>query len=266
MPEEPGPGGGGPERIAAAFAGHGRRAALMPYVMGGFPDVDGSRRLAEACLDAGADLMEVGVPFSDPLADGPAIHSAATRALAAGTTLDDVLALCEAVADRVPPVLMTYFNAILARGIERFCVDACAAGAAGVIVPDLPHDESEPMRTACAASRLALVPLAAPTTTPERLQAIGADAEGFVYAVSLAGTTGERDELPAGLEETVARVRSASRLPVAVGFGISTPGQASRVADLADGVIVASRIVRAAEDGGPPAARELVVELGAAVA
>ena len=122
------------------------------------------------------------------------------------------------------------------------------------------------MRAACTGSGLALVPLVAPTTSHERLRAIGEDAQGFVYAVSLAGTTGERDDLPADLEGTVARVRSASRLPVAVGFGISTPGQAGRVAELADGVIVASRIVRAAEDGGPRAVRELVGDLAAAVA
>ncbi len=258
--------GAGPSRIAAAFAGHRRRAALMPYLMGAYPDLEGSRLSAQACADAGADLLELGVPFSDPLADGPAIHAAATHALASGATVDDVLGVCESVADRLPVALMVYVNTILARGPETFCGAAASAGAAGLIVPDLPHDETRELRTACEATGLALIPLVAPSTSDERLRAIGADARGFVYTVSVAGTTGEREELPADLTETVERVRSAADLPVAVGFGISTSAQARAVGDTADGVIVGSRVVRAAGEGGPEAVREVVASLAEALA
>ena len=251
------------DRIAAAFAGHDRRAALMPYLMGGFPDLDTSRAVARACAEAGADLVELGVPFSDPLADGPAIHAAATRALEAGVSVDDVLRVCEEASARLPVVLMVYANTVLAGGAERFVGRARDAGAAGLIVPDLPHDEAAELRAACDARDVALVPLVAPTTPPERMEAIGRDARGFVYTVSLAGVTGERGELVPGLPELVERVRAAAEpLPVAVGFGIALPEQARAVAEIADGVIVGSRVVRAAREGGAPAVHELVAELG----
>ena len=252
-------------RIRSAFEGHGRRAALMPYLMGGFPDLEASRAVGEACADAGADLVELGVPFSDPLADGPAIHDAATRALARGATLDGVLGVCQGLSERLPVVLMVYANVVLARGGAAFAARAAEAGAAGLIVPDLPHDESAELRAACDERGIDLVPLVAPTTTPERMRAIGRDARGFVYTVSLTGTTGERAELPAGLPATLARVRESTDLPVAVGFGIATADQARRAADLADGVIVGSRVVRAAGEGGPDAVRELVEGLGRAL-
>ena len=254
------------DRIAAAFAGHGRRAALMPYLMGGFPDLDDSRAVGEACAEAGADLLELGVPFSDPLADGPVIHDAATQALAAGATLDGVLSVCEALAARVPVVLMVYANVVLAGGGDVFARRAAEAGAAGLIVADLPHDEADELRAACDAAGIALVPLAAPTTPEDRLAAIGADAPGFVYTFSLTGTTGERAELPPELERTVACVRASTEVPVAVGFGISSGEHARQVAEIADGVIVGSRVVRAAGDGGPEAVRELVSELARALA
>ena len=254
------------DRIAAAFASHGRRAALMPYLMGGFPDLDTSLAVGDACIDAGANLLELGIPFSDPLADGPVIHAAATRALAEGATLQGVLRVCEALSPRVPVVLMVYANAILTRGPEAFADFAAAAGAAGLIVPDLPHDEAADLRAACDARGLALVALAAPNTPADRLAAIGRDARGFVYTVSLTGITGERRELPPELGQTVTRVREATSVPVAVGFGISTGEQASMVADIADGVIVGSRIVRAAGEGGPDAVREAVAELAEALA
>jgi len=256
----------GQERIAAAFASHGKRAALMPYLMGGFPDPGSSQAMLEAAVDAGADLIELGVPFSDPLADGPVIHEAATRALAAGATPHRVLEDCRAVADRVPVVLMVYANVVLAGGAEAFVRRAAVAGAAGLIVPDLPHDEAGPLREACQAEGLALVPLVAPGTPPERLAAIGADARGFVYAVSLTGTTGERDALPPDLAAIVERVRGATDVPVAVGFGISTSEQAAQVADLADGVIVGSRMVRAAGEGGAAAVGRTVADLAGALA
>ena len=254
------------DRIAAALADHGRRAALMPYLMGGFPDLQTSRAVGEACADAGADVVELGVPFSDPLADGPVIHAAATRALAAGVTVDDVLGVCEAIAARLPVVLMVYANTVLAGGAERFAARAAEAGAAGIIVPDLPHDEAAEMRAVCDARGLALVPLVAPTTPEDRLAAIGRDARGFVYTVSLAGTTGERDELAPALTALVARVRAAAEpLPVAVGFGIARPEQARAVAQIVDGVIVGSRVVRAAGEGGAAAVREVVGSLADAL-
>ncbi len=253
------------DRIAAAFAGHGRRAALMPYLMGGHPDPETSLAACEAAAEAGADLIELGVPFSDPLADGPVIHTAATEALEKGVTPSDVLRQCEAVADRLPVVLMVYANVIFSVGLEEYARRAAAAGAAGIIVPDLPHDESDELRAACDAQEIALVPLVAPTSTPERVEAIGRDARGFVYTVSLTGTTGERAALPPDLTDTVERVRGAAAVPVAVGFGISTAEHASAVADLADGVIVGSRVVRAAAEGGPSAVADLVSELDAAL-
>lgn len=253
------------DRIAAAFADHGRRAALMPYLMGGHPDSETSLAACEAAAGAGADLIELGVPFSDPLADGPVIHAAATEALENGVTQADVLLQCEAIADRLPVVLMVYANVIFSAGLEEYARRAAAAGAAGVIVPDLPHDESDALREACDSQEIALVPLVAPTSTPDRVEAIGRDARGFVYTVSLTGTTGERADLPPDLAETVERVRQAAEVPVAVGFGISTAEQASAVADLADGVIVGSRVVRAAAEGGPSAVADLVSELGAAL-
>ena len=238
----------------------------MPYLMGGHPDLETSAACISAAADAGADLLELGIPFSDPLADGPVIHAAGTQALAAGVRPDDVLRLCSQAAERLPVLLMVYANLVLAHGGEAFARRAADAGAAGLIVPDLPHDESQPVREACDAAGLALVPLAAPTTTDERMRAIGADARGFVYAVSLTGTTGERGELPPGLSELVARVRGATDLPVAVGFGISTAEQARSVGEVADGVIVGSRVVRAAGEAGAEGVREVVTDLAAGLA
>ena len=255
----------GVDRIAAAFASHGKRAALMPYLMGGHPGLDASAEAGLAAVEAGADLIELGIPFSDPLADGPVIHAAATEALERGATPHGVLRVCERLAERAPVVLMVYVNVVMTAGAEAFALRAAAAGASGLIVPDLPHDEADEVRAACDAEGLALVPLVAPTTTPERVASIGARARGFVYTVSLTGTTGERDRLPPALRETVAGVRQSSEVPVAVVFGISTSEHASAVADLADGVIVGSRIVRASAEGGPTAVGALVEELAEAL-
>jgi tryptophan synthase alpha chain len=249
----------GIERIAEAFASaraSGRRAALMPYLMGGFPDLDTSRRIGLAYADSGADLVELGVPFSDPLADGPVIHAAGTVALRAGINAYDVLEVAGAISERVPVVVMCYTNPILARGLERFADALLAAGASGLIVPDLPLEEAAAALAACDERGLALVPLVAPTTPEERLGRIGAQARGFVYAVALTGTTGERSSLQDGLAGVVGRAASCTMVPVAVGFGISTPEQAAAAAAAgADGVIVGTRLVRAAgEDGDPVAA------------
>jgi tryptophan synthase alpha chain len=249
------------DRIAAAFAESGKRAALMPYLMGGFPDLDTSRRIGEAYADNGADLVELGVPFSDPLADGAAIHAAGTAALRAGATLDGVLGVAQALSARVPVVVMCYANPILARGVEAFAEALAATGANGLIVPDLPLEEAPATLEACDKAGIALVPLVAPTTPDDRLKAIGQRARGFVYTVSLTGTTGERSELAKGLPEVIARVKSATEVPVALGFGIATPEQAAQAADAgADGVIVGSRLVReAAEAEDPPTQVGIVV-------
>ncbi len=243
----------GVEHIAAAFAGADKRAALMPYLMGGFPDPATSRAIGDACIDAGADLLELGIPFSDPLADGPVIAAAGTAALRAGTTTDDVLGVAEALAPRAPVVLMTYVNIVLARGVDRFVRQAADAGAAGLIVPDVPMEEAGPLLEACDATGLALVPLVAPTTPDERLREIGARARGFLYTVSVTGITGER--VGVDYATIVGRASAATEVPVALGFGISNAEQAARAADAgADGVIVGSRLVREAAEADDPAA------------
>jgi tryptophan synthase alpha chain len=255
----------GIDRIAAAFASHGKRAALMPYLMGGHPGLDASVDAGLAAVDSGADLIELGIPFSDPLADGPVIHAAATEALERGATPHGVLRVCERLAEQVPVVLLVYVNVVMSAGAEAFALRAAAAGASGLIVPDLPHDEAGEVRAACDAEGLALVPLVAPTSTAARVGEIGADARGFVYTVSVTGTTGERDEIAPRLAKTVADVRGATDLPVAVGFGISTAAQARDVGELADGVVVGSRVVRASAEGGPRAVSALIEEFAEAL-
>ena len=227
----------------------------MPYMMAGYPDRETGLAVAEAYVDAGADLIELGVPFSDPLADGPAIHAAATTALEAGATLATALEVCRAISDRVPVVLMAYANMVLAHGgAAEFARMARAAGAAGAIVPDLPLDEAGEVRDAFGGAGLALVPLLAPTTPAERRRRICEAARGFVYVVSSVGTTGERDQVPPALADLVEATKAAAQTPVAVGFGIGTPQQAAQVGRLADGVIIGSRLVRAAGEAGSPQA------------
>jgi tryptophan synthase alpha chain len=236
------------ERIAAAFSGSGKRAAFMPYLMGGFPTLDASRDVLRAYADGGADLVELGIPFSDPLADGPVIHSAGVEALANGATTQAVLDMGAELADRLPIVVMCYANLVLARGAETFAAALAERGLSGLIVPDLPLEEAPTVLEACDEAGIALVPLVAPTTPDERMEAIGSRARGFVYTVSSVGTTGERE----GGEYTalVARAKAHANVPVAVGFGIGSPEQAALVAGQgADGVIVGSRMVRAVAEG-----------------
>jgi tryptophan synthase alpha chain len=260
----------GIDRIAEAFAAaraNGRRAALMPYLMGGFPDLETSRRIGLAYADAGADLIELGVPFSDPLADGPIIHAAATSALRAGATVDGVLEVCRHIAKRGPVIVMCYANLIVVRGLERFADALLAAGASGLIVPDLPLEEAQEMLRACDERGLALVPLVAPTTPDDRLERIGARARGFLYTVSVTGTTGERTSID-GLAAILERAAAHTSVPVAVGFGISSPQQAVAAAGAgADGVIVGSRLVRAAAEAEDPVAAvtDLIRELSEAL-
>jgi len=249
----------GVQRIAAAFAGARGRAALMPYLMAGFPDVETSVRVATAYAESGADLVELGVPFSDPLADGPVIHAAGTKALEAGANLHAVLQAGERIAELLPVVLMCYANPLYARGPERFAAELAERGISGLIVPDLPLEESADVLAACDAHGIALVPLVAPTTPDDRLNRIGRIARGFVYTVSVTGTTGERANTQTDAGALLARVKAHSPVPVALGFGISDGAQAAAAADAgADGVIVGSRLVRAvaeaAEQGADPAA------------
>jgi tryptophan synthase alpha chain len=249
----------GTNSIAAAFEAAAGRAALMPYLMGGFPDLGTSAAIGEACADNGADLVELGVPFSDPLADGPVIHAAGTRALQAGATLHGVLQVAEQIAERLPVVLMCYANLVFARGAERFARELADAGGSGLIVPDLPLEEASAVREACGAAGLALVPLIAPTTPDDRMAAIAAGARGFLYTVSVTGTTGERAAIDGSLASLLARAKQHCPVPVAVGFGISTAEHAAQAADAgADGVIVGSWLVRAATEaadkGRSPAA------------
>ncbi len=250
----------GIERIAEAFESaraNGRRAALMPYLMGGYPDLETSRRIGIEYARAGADLVELGVPFSDPLADGPVIHAAGTAALRAGARLPDVLGeVARPIAEHVPVIVMCYANPIVARGFERFADALVQSGASGLIVPDMPLEEAPGALRACDERGLALVPLVAPTTPDARLARIGAQARGFIYTVSVTGTTGERvGGLQDGLAGVLARAAASTSVPVAVGFGISTREQAAAAAAAgADGVIVGTRLVRAAGEGPDPVA------------
>jgi tryptophan synthase alpha chain len=261
----------GLERIAEAFAAaraDGRRAALMPYLMGGFPDLESSRRIGLAYAEAGAHLVELGVPFSDPLADGPVIHAAATSALRAGTKLEDVLAVGRSISERVAVVVMCYANPIVVRGPERFVDALVDASISGLIVPDLPWEESQELREICDRRGVALVPLVAPTTPDARLAQIGAGARGFLYTVSLTGTTGERAGLDGGLSAMVVRAAAHTQVPIAVGFGIGEPDQAAAAARAgAQGVIIGSRLVRAAGEEPDPVAAvgALVREFSAAL-
>lgn len=258
----------GVDRIAAAFASSGKRAALMPYLMGGFPTLKRSMEIGRAYVEAGADLLELGVPYSDPLADGPVIHEAGTRALAAGASLTGVLEVARALAPSVPVVLMCYANMVFAPGAEAFVERLWLAGASGLIVPDLPLEEAPRVLAACDERGLALVPLVAPTTPPERLTRIGERARGFLYTVSVVGTTGERAALSDRFAEIVARAKASTTAPVALGFGISTPEQALQAAQAgADGVIVGTRLVRAAMESDDPAGAvgEIVAGLAGAL-
>jgi tryptophan synthase alpha chain len=241
--------------LAATFARcrAAGRAAFIPYVTAGDPDLATTGELVRALAAAGADIVELGVPFSDPIADGPVNQRAAMRALASRTTLDGILALVAGLrADgvAVPVVLFTYFNPLHVRGVERFAASAAAAGVDGVLCVDLPPEEAGELGPALRAQGLDLVFLLAPTSTPARVARVAELASGFVYYVSRTGVTGERDALPADLARDVRRLRRRLGLPVAVGFGISTPEQVAAVGRLADGVVVGSALVRTVEAAG----------------
>ncbi len=240
-------------RIGRAFAKAraSGRAALIVFVEAGDPDLGTTSRLLPELAEAGADVIELGIPFSDPLADGPVIQRASERALAAGTTLGGalgVLAELRAARFATPVVIFSYANPILAMGEAEFAHRAAEAGADGVLVTDLPPEEGRPFASVLKSAKLDPVYLVAPTSPDERIRRAGSLSRGFLYVVSRAGITGARAALPEGLLALVSRVRQqVPRLPVAVGFGVSTPEQVGEVASLADGVVVGSAVVAAME-------------------
>jgi tryptophan synthase alpha chain len=239
-------------RIAARFAALKRegRAGFVAYVMAGDPSPAASLDILRRLPAAGADIIELGLPFSDPMADGPSIQRAAIRALSAGMTLTGVLNLARAFRETdqtTPLVLMGYLNPLLSRGLETFAAEAASAGVDGVIVVDCPPEEAEPLADALAAAGLDLIRLATPTTDAARLAVVARRTSGFVYYVSVNGVTGGKSVSAVDIAPAVARVREATGLPVAVGFGIRTPGQASAVAEVADAAVVGSALVEIVE-------------------
>ncbi len=242
-------------RLGRAFtaARKARRAAFVAYVTAGDPSLERTVELARALRRGGADVLELGIPFSDPIADGPTNQRAAERALAAGTTPRGVLETVAAIrshGEDIPIVLFTYANPVLQYGVEAFAADAAAAGADGVLFTDVPAEEIERFRPALAGAGLDTVLLVAPTSTKERIRTAARRASGFLYLVSRTGVTGAREEIQETLEANLRSVRKLSKLPVAVGFGISSPSQVERVARLADGVVVGSAIVNQIERVG----------------
>lgn len=250
----------------AAWRATGHRA-LIPYLTCGFPDPAATPVLLDALADGGADVIELGVPFSDPVADGPTIQRASQIALDHGVTLAQTLDVLRAFRRRhdTAVVLFTYLNPLLRYGVERFVRDAVEAGAQGVLVTDLPVGGDEVIERALEAGTLSLIRLIAPTTPHARAQEIARDAHGFVYYIARTGVTGASTALRASLADEVAALRSATSVPIAVGFGISTPAQAATVAGVADGVIVGSALIDAVERGGADAARALMRAMRTAI-
>ena len=240
-----------------------KRKALVVYVTAGHPDAARSLELLQALEASGADVIEVGVPFSDPMADGPVIQASSQRALEQGMTFDGVLELIARAKLGVPVVLFSYLNPVLAAGDDALA-RASQAGAHGLLLTDLPVGSDPALERRFADGPLAFVRLVAPTTPADRMALIGKNGSGFVYLISRLGVTGARDQLPKELPETIARLKQATTLPVCVGFGVSTPEQAATVARLADGVVVGSAVVKAAGEN-VSAAATLVRSLRAAV-
>jgi tryptophan synthase alpha chain len=235
-------------RIASIFKpGH---KALIAYITAGYPDIEATPRIAAILAESGCDIIELGIPFSDPLADGATIQKASYRALQKGTTPQACL---EAAANirckiAIPLVFMTYYNPVLNYGLEAFCQSCINDGINGLIVPDLPPEEGTELETMTRKQDLDLIYLLAPTSTDDRIATIASRSRGFIYLVSLTGVTGTRDVLSPELESFVRRVRQKAKQPLCVGFGISTPEHARRAASLADGVIVGSRLIQLIEE------------------
>lgn len=255
-----------------ARAANENRAVLLPYLTAGLPDVENSVRLFQAMSDAGADGFEVGIPYSDPLMDGPIIQEAGERALAAGATMASSLEVVRQVAAVTgkPVLVMTYVNPILRMGVPEFMNRVAGAGATGVIVADLPVDEAGRFLAAAHAADIGLVLFAAPTIDSARLELVAGSAPLFIYGIAELGVTGERIDRSAHAPELAKRVRAATDIPLVLGVGISTPAHAAAAAEVADGVIVGSAIVRCVLDAPDQAAAEaaiadLVSQLAAAV-
>lgn len=244
---------------------------LMPYAVGGYPDLASCLEILRAYCESGVRLLELGIPFSDPLADGPVIQGASHVALSRGVRPADILALAAEISrEGVAVVLLSYLNTILAYGGERFFTACSGSGVLGVVVPDLPVEEAAELQAVARAHGVDVVLLAAPTSTDERLARIGAAASGFVYCVSTTGVTGARDSLDPSLPALLQRLREHTQRPLAVGFGVSTPAQAGAVAAHADGVIVGSALVRAVAESetlreGLDQVRSLLREMQAAM-
>jgi tryptophan synthase alpha chain len=241
-------------RIGRTFSGLRKKGgkAFIPYIMAGDPTIHKTRELVKTLEDCGADIIELGVPFSDPLADGPTIQRAAQRALTEGVTLHSVLELVAILRrdTRIPIVLMTYYNPVFRYGEEKFVSDAAEAGVDGTIIPDLPPDEAGDLIRYAGKRRLDTIFLLAPTSTEERIKKVSRASSGFIYYVPITGITGSKLSIDQAIEAQVARIRNESGKPVAVGFGISTPEEASTISGFADGVIVGSAIVKRIENSG----------------
>jgi tryptophan synthase alpha chain len=238
------------------------RTALVCYVMGGDGD---TAALLRAVDEAGADVIELGLPFSDPIADGPVLQAAATRALQSGATVRGVLAQAGGLRLRAPVIAMGYMNPVESMGAQAYARALREAGLCGALIPDLPLEEAQPLRDALAAEQLDLVPLVAPTTSDQRAAAIASSARGFLYYVSVTGVTGARAALPADLEARLAGLRRVSKVPVAVGFGISTREQAAELKGKVDGIVVGTMLVKIAHERGVAAAAEFVRALRSAL-
>ena len=239
----------GSEKLRAAFRED--RVALIPYLTAGYPTLEGAWEVGEAYVAAGADVVESGVPFSDPLADGPTIQDTTTRALQNGADPDYCLELASGFSERVPVLFLVYYNVIFARGVEKFLAEAAGAGVSGVVIPDLPVDEAGRFAELAAERGVAFCPLAAPPSTDERLARVGELATGFVYCVSVAGVTGVRDALPPGAVELLRRARREVEAPVVLGFGIGSVEAAAQAAREADGIIIGSKLMQLVGEGGP---------------
>lgn len=257
-------------RLAQALAQGSR--GVIPFLTAGDPDVATTVEAIVAMADAGADAVEVGFPFSDPLADGPVIQAASQRSLAAGFRVADAWRLAREVRQRtdVPLIAFTYYNPVLATGIDRFAAEAAAAGYDAILVPDLPREEADPLLEACRREGLAWIPLVAPTTPEVRLEPVLAEGSGFVYCITVTGVTGARARLSEDLAPLVERVRRHTKLPAAAGFGISGPDQARQASRVADAIVIGSALIERMQAAGSPssavaAARDLVAELKQAV-
>lgn len=235
-------------RIRDAFE---NRKAFIAFITCGDPDLETTEKLIHEMAESGADLIELGIPFSDPTAEGPTIFSANMRALSGGVTTDKIFEMTERLKGRVniPMVFMTYANVVFSYGTERFCRRAAECGISGIILPDVPYEEKEEFASVCRSEGLEFVSLIAPTSH-ERIKMIASEAEGFVYCVSSLGVTGVRSEIKTDISEMINAVKAVTDVPAAVGFGISTPEQAARMAESADGVIIGSAIVKIVEKYG----------------